>query len=222
MTTGTHGDAARRYLFLLANTRPGGNTELLARHAAEQLPPQVEQRWLRLADLPLPAFEDHRHEGDGSYPEPTGHARTLLDATLDATDLVIASPLYWFSVSADTKLYLDHWSAWMRVPGLDFLPACAARPCGRSPPSPARTPRPRNPSSGRCGTPPRTPACTGAELSSATAADRATFCGTRTRWHGRRASSRRRPQRRTACPLRGPPRWLYRGRQQAPGERAAA
>lgn len=121
-STGTPGDAGRRYLFLLANTRPGGNTELLARHAAEQLPPQAQQRWLRLADLPLPAFEDHRHEGDGAYPEPTGHARTLLDATLDATDLVIASPLYWFSVSAGTKLYLDHWSAWMRVPGLGFLP----------------------------------------------------------------------------------------------------
>jgi multimeric flavodoxin WrbA len=111
----------RNYLFLLGSARANGNTEALARHAADQLPPGVQQRWLRLAEVPLPAFEDLRHEGDGSYPEPTGHARTLLDATLEATDLVIASPLYWFSVSTGTKLYLDHWSAWMRVPGVDFL-----------------------------------------------------------------------------------------------------
>jgi multimeric flavodoxin WrbA len=30
---------------------------------------------------------------------------------------VIASPLYWYSVSAPAKNYLDHWSAWRRVPG---------------------------------------------------------------------------------------------------------
>jgi multimeric flavodoxin WrbA len=111
----------RTYLFLLGSARTGGNTETLARHAAQQLPPAARQQWLRLADLPLPAFEDLRHTGDGTYPEPTGHARTLLDATLDATDLVVASPLYWYSLSTSTKLYLDHWSAWMRVPGLDFL-----------------------------------------------------------------------------------------------------
>ena len=39
---------------------------------------------------------------------------------MDATDLVIASPLYWYSVSACTKLYLDYWAGWLRVPGVDF------------------------------------------------------------------------------------------------------
>lgn len=38
-----------------------------------------------------------------------------IDATLAATDIVIASPVYWYSLSASTKLYLDHWSAWMRL-----------------------------------------------------------------------------------------------------------
>ncbi|MEU0371978.1 NAD(P)H-dependent oxidoreductase [Streptomyces sp. NPDC006283] len=111
---------SRTFLFLLGSSRLGGNTETLARLAAEQLPESVEQRWRHLADLPLGDFEDLRHEGDGSYPAPNGHAATLLDATLAATDLVIASPLYWYSVSTATKRYLDHWSGWMRVPGLDF------------------------------------------------------------------------------------------------------
>jgi len=54
------------------------------------------------------------------YSESAGNERILLDATLDATDLVIASPLYWYSVSASTKLYLDYWAGWLRVPGADF------------------------------------------------------------------------------------------------------
>ncbi|MGW3245025.1 flavodoxin family protein [Streptomyces sp. NPDC001070] len=114
-------DSERTFLFLVGSSRADGNTETLARRAAEQLPPTVGRRWLRLRDLPLPLFEDERHNGDGSYPAPSGHAATLLEATLEATDIVVVSPLYWYSVSTSTKLYLDHWSGWMRVPGLDFL-----------------------------------------------------------------------------------------------------
>ncbi|NGN68944.1 NAD(P)H-dependent oxidoreductase [Streptomyces sp. A7024] len=115
------------YVFILGSARPGGNTETLARAAAEQLPPTAEQRWLRLGELSLPRFGDVRHVGDGAYPEPEGDLRTLFDATLAATDLVIASPLYWYSVSADTKTYLDHWSGWLRVPGADFRARMAGK-----------------------------------------------------------------------------------------------
>ncbi|MEU0396375.1 NAD(P)H-dependent oxidoreductase [Streptomyces sp. NPDC006208] len=117
----------RRFLFLLGSSRADGNTEALARLAAEQLPAGADQRWLDLSAHPLPDFVDLRHDDDSGYPAPTGHAATLLDATLDATDLVIASPLYWYSVSTSTKRYLDHWSGWMRVPGVDFKPRMAGR-----------------------------------------------------------------------------------------------
>lgn len=122
-----HDFTGRRFLFLLGSTRAGGNTEALAQQAAAALPPDAEQHWIRLAELPLPAFTDVRHAGDGTYPEPTGNARTLLDATLDATDLVIASPLYWYSLSTPAKQYLDHWSGWLRVPGPDFRTRMAGR-----------------------------------------------------------------------------------------------
>lgn len=112
--------AARRFLFVLGSSRAEGNTEALARQAAARLPAEVEQRWVRLDDLPLPAFQDVRHADGPGYTEPTGNQRLLLDATVEATDVVIASPLYWYSVSAATKLYLDYWSPWMRVPGVDF------------------------------------------------------------------------------------------------------
>lgn len=110
---------AQKFLFLLGSARTGGNTETLAHRAALELPADVERRWLRLADMPLPRFKDSRH-GDAVHPEPAGNERLLLDATLWATDLVIASPLYWYTVSADVKLYLDYWSGWMRVPGVEF------------------------------------------------------------------------------------------------------
>jgi multimeric flavodoxin WrbA len=108
------------FLMLVASARSEGNAETLARRAAVALSADTQKTWLRLADLPLPPFEDRRHVGDGSYPAPTGHGRTLLDATLAATDLVFVVPLYWYGLPASAKLFLDHWSGWMRVPDLAF------------------------------------------------------------------------------------------------------
>lgn len=110
------------FLFLNASTRePGqtGNTETLARRAAEALPADAAQTWLALAGLDVPAFVDHRHT-TGTYPMPEGDAKRVLDALLEATDIVFVSPVYWFSVPSPLKLCLDQWSAWLRVPGLDF------------------------------------------------------------------------------------------------------
>lgn len=117
---------SRSFLFVLGSGRPDGNTELLAREAAEQLPAAYEQRWLDLTEHPLPDFEDLRHDRDRVRPR-EGAAALWLEATLGATDLVIASPLYWYSVSSHVKRYLDHWSGWLRTPGVDFRNRMAGR-----------------------------------------------------------------------------------------------
>lgn len=44
----------------------------------------------------------------------------LLDATLEASDLGIVSPLYWYSVSASAKLHLHHWGRWLEMDGIHF------------------------------------------------------------------------------------------------------
>ncbi|WP_369272795.1 flavodoxin family protein [Streptomyces sp. R11] len=116
----------RRFLFVLGSSRQDGNTELLARRAAEQLPEGVEQQWIDLAAHPLPDFEDLRHDSDHVRPT-QGNVALLLDATLAATDIVIASPLYWYSVSAHVKRYLDYWSGWLRTPGVDFKATMGGR-----------------------------------------------------------------------------------------------
>jgi multimeric flavodoxin WrbA len=116
----------RRFLFVLGSARTEGNSELLARRAAEQLPPDVEQQWIRLAEYPLPDFVDIRHDGPVRAPT-DDNVKRLLDATLAATDVVIASPVYWYSLSGLTKRYLDYWSDWLRVPGADFRATMAGR-----------------------------------------------------------------------------------------------
>ena len=117
------------FLFLNATTRePGhiGNSETLAQHAAASLPDDAEQVWIKLAELSLPPFVDLRHTV-GSYPMPEGDAKTLLDETLAATDLVFVSPVYWFSIPSPAKTYLDHWSAWLRIPGVEFKEVMAGK-----------------------------------------------------------------------------------------------
>lgn len=110
------------FVFLVASSRePGhtGNTEWLARRAAATLSAETAQSWLHLSQMHLPAFVDQRHT-KGTYPMPDGDLRTVLDRTLAATDLVLVAPVYWFSFPGPLKTCLDHWSAWLRVPGLDF------------------------------------------------------------------------------------------------------
>jgi multimeric flavodoxin WrbA len=120
-------DGGRRVLFVLGSSRAEGNSELLARRAAASLPRGTQSTWLALRDLTLRDFADLRHVGDGSAPVPEGDEKLLFEATTAATEVVIVSPLYWYSVSSAVKRYLDHWAGWMRVPGAGFVEAMAGK-----------------------------------------------------------------------------------------------
>ncbi len=171
----------RRFLFVLGSSRPDGNTELLAREAAAQLPAEVEQQWIRLAEHPLPDFVDLRHDSDHVRPPADTTAGLLLDSTLAATDIVIASPLYWYSVSGHTKRYLDYWSAWLRTPGVDFKATMAGRTLWGITALADREPSVADPSSARSTTRPPTWGCTSAGCCWAAAARPATSARTPTR-----------------------------------------
>jgi NAD(P)H-dependent FMN reductase len=118
-------------LFLVGSARePGhvGNTEWLARVAAEALPATAMQTWLPLAQMQIPPFVDLRHT-EGAYPMPVAGSdlRRALDATMTASEIVLVSPVYWYAPPTAIKAYIDHWSAWMRVPGLGFKEAMALK-----------------------------------------------------------------------------------------------
>lgn len=114
------------FLFLLGSARTDGNSELLARAAAEQLPASADQRWLDLTRLHLPDYHDARHSSD-PWPTRQGDEALLWEATLAATDIVIVSPLYWYSVSSYAKRYLDYWSRWLATPDPGFKAKMAGR-----------------------------------------------------------------------------------------------
>ena len=120
-------EPARKFLFVMASARQNGNSEILARRAAEEISEKGEQTWVRLRDVNLPPFEDLRHTEGGIYRMPIGQQRVLLDATLAATDLVFVAPVYWFGLPASAKLFLDHWSGWMRVDGVNFKSRMAGK-----------------------------------------------------------------------------------------------
>ncbi|MER5218517.1 NAD(P)H-dependent oxidoreductase [Streptomyces sp. NPDC002838] len=102
-------------------------TPSCSRRAAAQLPADIEQQWISLAEHPLPDFDDLRHgAGHTTRPE-EGNLALLFEATLAATGIVIASPVYRYSLSSHTKRYLDHWTSWMDTPGLGFRAAMAGR-----------------------------------------------------------------------------------------------
>jgi NAD(P)H-dependent FMN reductase len=113
----------RRFLFLLCSTRRLGNSEQLAYYAAKSLPETTEKQWVHLVDYPLADFVDLRHTG--GFEPPAGNAQFLLEATLAATDVVLVTPLYWYSLSVPGKKYLDLWNAWLRLPSLHFREAMA-------------------------------------------------------------------------------------------------
>ncbi|MBU7597890.1 NAD(P)H-dependent oxidoreductase [Streptomyces sp. P38-E01] len=130
--TGEWSEAARRsYLFVLGSSRTGGNTEVLARAAADQLPPQISQRWVDLKHVRLPDFRDGVHQGHQGYEEgvfPGGEAeRQLYEATVSATDIVFAAPMYWYGMPAQLKRYFDYWSGWLNAPSLEFQQRMAGR-----------------------------------------------------------------------------------------------
>ncbi|MFF8829986.1 flavodoxin family protein [Streptomyces sp. NPDC015131] len=125
MTTDPSRPADRSFLFVLGSSRADGNSALLARAAAEQLPAGTAQHWVDLNTLPLPDFQDGRHD-TGTWTAGESE-RELRRATLAATDVVLVSPLYWYTLSAQTKRYLDFWSGWLTEPGSDFHERMAGR-----------------------------------------------------------------------------------------------
>lgn len=105
----------RRFLFLCSSARPQGNALALARAAAAPLDPSL-QRWIDLADPPLPPFRDLRP----GFAPPAPELAAVMAAMRAATDLVFVAPIYWYALPAPAKLLLDHWSGWLDSPETGF------------------------------------------------------------------------------------------------------
>jgi len=111
---------SRNILIAMGSPRKNGNSTCLARKAAEGTE-SVGGTYeiLHLHDLdikPCTACEWCR-ENLGSFCIIKDDMHSIYPKLQEAEGLIVASPVYWFSVSAQTKLFMDRWYGFMDSEG---------------------------------------------------------------------------------------------------------
>jgi multimeric flavodoxin WrbA len=97
----------RRAIALFGSSRRNGNTGQLIDHIAENLDMEV----VDLGQLRISPYDyDHRNRDDDFEP--------LMRRVLAFDHIVIASPVYWYSVSPPVKIFLDRLSDYLDIPEL--------------------------------------------------------------------------------------------------------
>lgn len=90
---------------LFGGSRPEGNTAQLTKLAIEGL----DYKWIDLTDYQFNPVRDFRHDNRDitSYND---DYKQVIDQVLESDTVIFASPVYWYSVSASLKAFIDHWS----------------------------------------------------------------------------------------------------------------
>ena len=92
---------------LLGSSRRHGNTGQLVDHVAEVLGIEaVDLGQLRMS----PYDYEHRNRDDDFEP--------LMNRVLDVDHIIVASPVYWYSVSPQIKVFLDRITDYLDIPEL--------------------------------------------------------------------------------------------------------
>ena len=93
---------------LFGGSRPEGNTAELTRYALDGL----DYTWVDVTQYQFNPVRDVRHED--YYIESYGDEyKQLIDLVLESDTVIFASPVYWYSISASLKAFIDHWSETM-------------------------------------------------------------------------------------------------------------
>jgi len=96
-----------RAIALFGSSRRHGNTGQLIDHIAEGLDLEI----VDLAQLRIAPYDyEHRNRGDDFEP--------LMTRVLDFDHILIASPVYWYSVSPPVKIFLDRITDYLDLPDL--------------------------------------------------------------------------------------------------------
>ncbi|KYG88882.1 flavodoxin family protein [Metasolibacillus sp. FSL H7-0170] len=94
-----------KILLLTGSTRNDGNSEELAHLALKDLPYEA----IQLKDLHIKPIEDLRHTPEGFHPVDDDYTK-VLEAILRSDMLVLATPIYWYSMSGTMKNVIDRFS----------------------------------------------------------------------------------------------------------------
>lgn len=97
----------RSAIALFGSSRRHGNTGQLLDHIAEMLDVEI----VDLGQLRISAYDyEHRNRGDDFEP--------LMKRVLEFDHIIVASPVYWYSVSPPVKVFLDRISDYLDIPEL--------------------------------------------------------------------------------------------------------
>src|ERR1044072_2211521 len=92
---------------LFGSSRRHGNTGQLMDHIAAELDIDI----IDLCQLRMTPYDyEHRTRGDDFEP--------LMSRVLDFDQIIVASPVYWYSVSPPVKMFLDRISDYLDIPDL--------------------------------------------------------------------------------------------------------
>lgn len=111
---------AKHILILKGSPREKGNSATLADQVAagaQEAGAEVESFVLQKMDIrPCNACDACQRAGDGMCTI-KDDMQILYPKLRSADSIVVASPVYWFSLSAQTKLFIDRWYALERPQG---------------------------------------------------------------------------------------------------------
>ncbi|MCU5746876.1 flavodoxin family protein [Staphylococcus sp. SQ8-PEA] len=96
---------------LFGGSRPEGNTALLTKKALEG----QDYKWIDLTEYQFNPIRDVRHN-ETAIRGYTDDYQTIIDQMLASDIVIFASPIYWYSVSASLKAFIDHWSETLEDP----------------------------------------------------------------------------------------------------------
>ncbi|WP_053220203.1 flavodoxin family protein [Virgibacillus senegalensis] len=102
-------------LTLLGSSRKDGNSEYLVNRALEG----VHHTSIHLLDYRLKPINDERHTEEG-FKAVEDDYEAVFKEFLDHDIIVFATPLYWFGMPGQMKIFFDRWSQYMRDPRFDF------------------------------------------------------------------------------------------------------
>jgi len=86
-------------IFLAASSRPEGHTNQLMQYLAKSF----EASYINLTEKNISYYDyEHRNEGDDFLP--------IIEALIEQDVIVLGTPVYWYTMSAQMKTFLDRWS----------------------------------------------------------------------------------------------------------------
>lgn len=115
--------SSKKILIALGSPRKNGNSTLLAHKAAEGIENAggaYEMLHLHALDIKSCKACDWCRGNIGSFCVTKDDMQPIYPKLREAEGLIIASPVYWFTVSAQAKLFMDRWYAFVDSEGYLF------------------------------------------------------------------------------------------------------